>query len=169
MFEIALIVGGVALDQIAKILFVEMLQFPGTTQLLIPGFLNLTYVQNQGAAFGILQNMQWLLAIVALVVCGIGIYYLLNNKNNPRLVRIAISLIIAGGLGNLIDRVVFGYVRDFFEFAFVRFYIFNVADIFVTVGASLLIIYLVFLERKKGRKAASAQEHEKDGVDDGQA
>ncbi|MGI6168496.1 MAG: signal peptidase II [Christensenellales bacterium] len=169
MLEIALIIGGVVVDQLSKMVFTNMLQFPGTTQLLIPGFLNLTYVKNYGAAFGILQNMQWLLAIVALLVCGVGAFYLLRNRNNPMLVRLSISLIIAGGLGNLIDRAVLGYVRDFFEFAFVRFYIFNVADIFVTVGAALLIIYLVFLERRRGKPTIVARDGVKDGGENGQA
>lgn len=108
---------------------------------------NFTYLENRGAAFGILQDSRIFFIILTIAIVGFLLFYFLKNyKTNPTFLNIALSFIISGALGNFYDRLFNGYVVDFIEFAFVRFPVFNVADIFVTVGSALLIIYLIFFE-----------------------
>ena len=97
-------------------------------------------VKNYGAAFGILQGYTTFLIIISLIVFGVCLYYYIKNKN----LRLSLSFIMAGTLGNLIDRIIFGYVRDFIDLKF--FPVFNMADSFNVIGV-ILIIYLIF---KKG-------------------
>ena len=107
-------------------------------------FIDFTLVHNTGAAFGIGSQSTWLFIIIAsVIVIGI-IFWLCISKNlKPGLV-IALSLLAAGGIGNVVDRVIFGYVVDFIEFNFIEFPVFNVADICVTVGVILLFIQVLF-------------------------
>ena len=107
-------------------------------------FIDFTLVHNTGAAFGIGSQSTWLFIIIAsVIVIGI-IFWLYISKNlKPGLV-IALSLLAAGGIGNVVDRVIFGYVVDFIEFNFIEFPVFNVADICVTVGVILLFIQVLF-------------------------
>lgn len=108
---------------------------------------NFTYLENRGAAFGILQDSRIFFIILTIAIVGFLLFYFLKNyKNNPTFLNVALSFIISGALGNFYDRLFNGYVVDFIEFAFVRFPVFNVADIFVTVGSAFLIIYLIFFE-----------------------
>jgi len=108
---------------------------------IIPHFLGLTYTRNTGAAFGLFSNAawgRWVLTIFKIVVMGglLWVYYYLSKKTGKRLwlLRIPVVLIFAGGVGNLFDRIAFGYVRDMLAFLFVNFPIFNLADIYVVAG-----------------------------------
>jgi len=113
----------------------------------IPGFFYLTYLENRGAAFSILQNMRWVFVGVTVVAVAAMIYFFL--KHHGFVVRSALSLLIAGAVGNLIDRIRQGFVVDFLHFYpfGYNFPVFNLADICVDVGAVLLAVWLLFLYR----------------------
>lgn len=114
----------------------------------IPGLLGLTNLHNSGAAWSILEGKQWfftLLSILALVIIGICLY---RTRQRPWM-TVCFSLILAGTLGNFIDRLRFGYVVDMFQTLFVSFPIFNVADACLTVGIIWLIIIILREDRDK--------------------
>ena len=112
--------------------------------------LNFTYLENRGAAFGILQDSRLFFIILTLVIVAALVYYFVKNyKKNHKILNIALAMIISGAIGNFYDRLFQGYVVDFIEFAFVKFPVFNIADIFVTLGSFLMIIYLIFFEESE--------------------
>ncbi len=152
-FSITIITLLVLVDQLLKII-IDLWLRPIHHYVLADHVLSLTYVENRGAAFGMLQNQRWFFIILTLAVVGIGIYYILANKVKSDYLLVCFLLIIAGGVGNLIDRIFRGYVIDYIEFLFVRFAVFNFADILVTLGAVLLIGWLLFhgTEDKKAGK-----------------
>jgi len=107
------------------------------------GVVGFCYAENTGAAFSSFSGATMLLGIVSLVICiGVAVYKL-RHPEADWLTQSALSMVLAGGIGNLIDRIVRGYVVDFIEVLFIEFAIFNVADICVTVGAALLFIALL--------------------------
>ena len=148
IFMILCVLGITALDQITKYLVVQniplFVEIPA-----IPGLFRLTYVQNTGAAFSMLQNMQWLFLIIFLVLTA-AVIYDFWKKAMPfsKLERWLIVCIYAGGLGNMIDRFRFGYVVDMIELEFMNFPVFNVADCFITCGCILLMVHLVFFNKE---------------------
>ena len=146
MIYILIIIAGIVLDRITKIYAVKhFISNPHSGSLI-----NFTYLENRGAAFGILQDKRILFIILTLAIVLYLLYYFITNlKSNPLVLNIAFSLIISGALGNFYDRLFQGYVVDFLEFAFVDFPVFNIADIFVTVGCGLLIIYILFHGEKR--------------------
>lgn len=110
---------------------------------------HITYVQNTGAAFSILSGQKWLLlAVTSALVLGILCYVFWKRPKNITLL-LALTLIVSGGLGNLIDRALLGFVVDYFDFRLIHFAVFNLADVFVVCGTVLLGIYLIFLEDKE--------------------
>lgn len=113
---------------------------------LIKGFLGLSYYENTGAAFSILEGGRWLLVALTSVAIGVMIWFLLF-KNKSKLLSWSLVLIIAGGIGNLYDRIVLGYVVDYIRTLFIDFPIFNLADCCVCIGAALLIIYIAFFDQ----------------------
>lgn len=124
---------------------------------IIPKILNLKYVENTGAAFGILSSKPLLITIFnILILLALTIYVLIKIKDFSKSGYIfSIILIISGGFGNIIDRMINGYVTDYFEFAFISFPVFNFADIFITVGAFLLLIKLLIDFIKESKKDES--------------
>lgn len=109
---------------------------------IIDNFLYLTYVKNTGAAWSIFSDKPWLVLVVSeVIILGI-IFYTYKNKHDNLLDKIAFALIIGGAIGNFIDRVVYGYVIDFFDFYIFGYDypIFNVADIFIVIGVVILMI-----------------------------
>ena len=128
----------------------------GGTIVLIKGIIHLTYVENRGAAFSILEGMQWLLIVLASIGILAIIYIMLTHKGKP-LGKIALAMVLGGAIGNLIDRVVLGYVVDMFSFDFMSFAIFNIADIFITVGGVMFLVdYIIPLFGGSKRKEAPA-------------
>lgn len=115
----------------------------------IPGVMSLAYLRNYGAAFSMLQNQQWFFTLVTLVVIGAAVYYFIKNIKGNFWLLSGLSLVIAGGLGNFIDRMRLGYVVDMFHLDFVNFPVFNVADSCLTVGVVLLFIYILLEEKKE--------------------
>ncbi len=119
------------------------------TQAFLPGVLELTYVQNTGAAFSLFSQHTWLLALIS-GIASLALLTLLVMDYFPHtMARISMALLLGGALGNCIDRVFLGYVVDMFSTTFVRFAIFNVADIGVTIGGVLLLVYILFFWRKQ--------------------
>ena len=136
-----------AVDQITKYLTVTGIPLFGHADLL-PGIVGLTYVQNTGAAFSAFQGMQWLFALIFLVLT-ILVFWEYFKKPLPftKLERWCIAAIYGGGLGNMIDRIRCGYVIDMIRTEFMDFPVFNVADCFITCGCILLIAHLVLCNR----------------------
>ncbi len=140
-----IIIGTVLLDQATKLLAVKYLQPVGTFPI-INEALHLTYHQNKGAAFGILQDHRWVFMIVStLAIVGL-IIYIIKYPPKSKCCSIGLSFIIGGGIGNMIDRTLLGYVVDFIDFRLINFAIFNVADSFVCIGAALVLIYVFFFD-----------------------
>lgn len=117
---------------------------------LIPGVLELNYLENKGAAFGMLQNQRIFFVFVAVVILACIIYILIKAPCERRYVilHILLSLIAGGAVGNMIDRVSLNYVVDFIYFKIIDFPIFNFADIYVTVSTAILIIILLFVYKE---------------------
>lgn len=129
------------IDQASKIIVTKMLA--STTSLtIIPGLFYLTYTHNKGAAWSILEGKRIFLILVALIVIGSIIYYIKKNKITQKSEILSFSLIIGGSLGNLVDRLLRGYVIDFLDFKIFdyNFPIFNLADTFIVLGVFLLFI-----------------------------
>jgi len=133
----------IAVDQIIKLLVIEYLEPIGSFPL-IDGFIQLNYAENTGAAFGSFSGYTNFLSIFTFVAIVIGLYILLSGKIKMSVDYVCIALIIAGGAGNLIDRVFRGFVVDYIEPLFINFAIFNFADILVTCSAIVLIIWMIY-------------------------
>lgn len=150
LYFILITAGVILLDQATKYLAVAFLKniytFP-----IIEDVLHLTYLENTGAAFGMLKNSRWVFIVVSLVtIIGIIIYYVKFPPKNKWLIA-GLSFILGGGIGNMIDRILLGYVVDFIDFRIINFAVFNVADSFVCVGAVLVLIYVFFFS-DEGKK-----------------
>ena len=146
MIYTALFLVIVLADQLIKMICVNSLQSIGTIPL-IEGILHFTYVENRGAAFGIFQNAQvFFIVVTTAVLIGAVIFLKIKKPTQPVLLT-SITLIAAGAVGNLIDRIFRGYVVDFIDFRV--FPVFNIADIAVCCGAALFILYILFLEKKE--------------------
>ena len=140
----SLLLGILLADRIVKLVTCNLLE-PGISVPVVGRLLQLTYVQNTGAAFSVLSQYTWVLIVInslLLIVC-IGVFLF---KVRKAVTAILLAMIIGGGLGNLIDRLYYGYVIDMFDLR--HFAVFNVADIFVCAGCLLLGISLVFFGDK---------------------
>ena len=121
---------------------------------IIPNFFNLTYITNDGMAFGIdFPFGIFIFSALSMVLTIFLFYYLYTIKNDVFIMRLSISLIIAGALGNLTDRIFLGEVVDFFDFMIgsFRWYIFNIADSCVTVGMVIMLFDSIFLEKRRAK------------------
>jgi signal peptidase II len=140
----------VAADQLIKMWAQEVLK-PVVSIDIIPNVLSLYYHENFGAAWGILQGQRWLLlGVTGIVLIGLLAALMLKKFKGP-LLQTAVALILAGGVGNLLDRALHtgGYVVDYIYFEPINFPIFNLADVCVCIGTGLLAIYILFVEGKK--------------------
>ncbi|MBP2623149.1 signal peptidase II [Streptococcus oricebi] len=132
----------IGLDQLVKLAVVKYISL-GQVKPFLPSIMSLTYLQNRGAAFSILENQQGLFTIITLLVlAGAGWYFIKQIKGSLWLLS-GLLLIIAGGLGNFIDRLRQGFVVDMFQFDFVNFAVFNLADTYLTFGVLILLLVLV--------------------------
>ena len=138
----------VVLDQASKAWARSQLA-PGSHLTLVPGLVDLTLVYNQGAAFGILEGARWLFVIIAACFILAALVYLSRREQGGWLDMLAISLICAGAVGNLIDRLFIpAGVTDFIEATFIEFPVFNIADICVTLGCALLVVHALISMRQ---------------------
>lgn len=133
----------IAIDQIIKFIVLKHLEPIGSITV-IDKVLSLTYVENTGAAFGSFSGYTRVLSVFTALVLIVGLIYLLSGKIQSKVVYWGLTLIIAGGAANLIDRVGRHFVIDYIDPLFVKFAVFNFADILVTVGAFIVIIYLLY-------------------------
>ncbi len=145
----------VALDQWTKFLAKSNLSKP---HVLIPDVLELTYTENTGAAWSMLSGKQTLLIVVTALMLGAVLWALLKGTWQHPVLQAGESLLIAGGIGNLIDRVWNDYVVDFIYVKAIDFPVFNVADCCVCCGAALLLVYVIFLEKGdvRGNEASAS-------------
>ena len=132
----------IVLDQLVKSYVVQNIAL-GEVKTWIPNLVSLTYLQNRGAAFSILQDQQLLFAVITLVVVVGAIWYLHKHMEDSFWMVLGLTLIIAGGLGNFIDRISQGFVVDMFHLDFINFAIFNVADSYLTVGVIILLVAML--------------------------
>lgn len=157
LFILAVIFGGILLDQITKLLAVRYLEPLGTLPLW-KGVLHLTYVENTGAAFGMMKDSRWVFLLLSTVaILGIAVYLFLGYARGA-LATVAFSLIVSGGVGNMIDRLRLGYVVDFIDFRLINFAVFNGADSFVCIGAGLLILSLLLELLRERREKRNGNE-----------
>lgn len=138
------------IDQIAKIAIRTMLT-EGQSIKVISDFFSLTYVRNDGAAFSSFRGQQLLLVAVSTAVVAVALIFLWKNRKKDKLLCSGLAMVAGGGAGNLIDRAVFGSVTDMFSFSIFP-PVFNVADIGVVIGCSLIIVYSIVSERREKDK-----------------
>ena len=158
---IAVIVASVLADQITKQLVLNFLDREESFDL-ISGVLRFTYVENRGAAFGMLDDKRWIFMTVSVVAIVALAVYLFRYGYKNKCAAIGIALIIGGGIGNMIDRIFLGYVVDFIDFcAFpdIWMWVFNVADACVCVGAGMVVLFLAVdvVREAKAEKLAKAK------------
>lgn len=132
----------IAVDQITKYLAVAHLK-PINNIDLIPNIFSLTYVENKGAAFGIMQNARWFFICLTIIILIALSVYIIRKKPQGKLLRISFALIYSGAIGNLIDRIFSGFVVDMLRVHFFDFPVFNFADCLVVIGTLLLCLYVI--------------------------
>ena len=166
----------VALDQLTKVIVMNTMAF-GESVELIPGVFRFTYILNDGMAFGLLDSQRWIFMSVSVLAIAAIIFYMWKYRPDNKMALWGMSLVIGGGVGNMIDRLFYGEgfgngaVVDFLDFcAFPRVwkYIFNVADACVCIGAGLIMLYLVLdiVKTSKEEKAAAQNTDAAEEVND---
>lgn len=118
---------------------------------LIKNVFHLTYVENRGAAFGMLKDQRWIFITLSVIILALLAAVIIKKKNKPWYLSLGLSFVGAGAVGNLIDRIWLGFVVDLFDFRLINFPVFNVADIFVCLGAAILAIYFIIDDEKKDK------------------
>ena len=141
----------IAFDRVTKILCtVNLKGKPPVT--FIPKVVQFNYAENTGMAFSLFSGARWLFIVLTVIVCAVALWYLFSNRCKNLWEYWSIGVIVAGGIGNLIDRALYSYVIDFIEPIFINFAIFNIADSAVTLGATSLVICLIadiFMKKDK--------------------
>ena len=164
LLEGILIVAIIALDQVSKALSEHFLTPLGTSFPLIPGVFHLTSVHNTGAAWGMLSGFRWMFLILTVVIVAVILTVLIRYHGKLSVLsRITLSLLLAGAVGNAIDRAALGYVRDMLDFCLIHFPVFNVADSSLTIGCVLLCIDALLVRKNSlfdvlSAKPASGEE-----------
>ena len=148
LYYVLFVLGITAVDQISKYFTVANIALYQDVPFL-PGIINLTYVQNPGAAFSSFEGMQWLFALIFVAFTGFVLYeYFKKAMPFSKFERWCIAAVYGGGVGNMIDRVRFGYVVDMIETEFIKFPVFNVADCFITCGCIAMMISLFLFNKE---------------------
>lgn len=137
------------LDQMTKHLAVTHLKGKSSF-VILEGVFELTYVENRGAAFGIFQNQRWMFLVLTLVIIAGVFYVVLHLPQEKRFLPVEILsvLILSGAVGNMTDRIVHGYVIDFFYFSLINFPVFNVADCYVTISCVVLLVLAFYYKEE---------------------
>lgn len=138
------ILGVLLTDHLVKLL-VRSTMYCGQTIPVIGGIFSITYVQNRGAAFSLFTGRGKMIMVITFIALCIAVWYMEKHKNSHWTLLLSLELIIAGGVGNLIDRAVRGYVTDMFDMHF--FPVFNVADIAICVGCGFLLLYMFVFDK----------------------
>lgn len=156
LIVVAAAVGLLVIDQVSKYFVLTYLRPVGSVEV-IPGLLELAYVENTGAAFGLFRNMMWFLVTVTFAASAVIIFLLFWYKHHSFFSYATSALLVSGGIGNLVDRLLHGFVVDFIHVMFFR-YIFNFADCCITVGAICFVIHVLFFTREKDGSPLEAGE-----------
>lgn len=146
-------------DRISKVLFLKEvfgLAEPVTDKFgesvpLIDGVFHLTYTGNTGMAFGMLAGNKALLITLCVVILAVIVFLLFRYKPKSNLVKISVGMIVGGALGNVLDRIVYGFVIDFLDFCLIDYPVFNVADCSIVIGAVLFCVYIIFFDKKEDK------------------
>ena len=138
------ILGVLLTDHLVKLL-VRSTMYCGQTIPVIGGIFSITYLQNRGAAFSLFTGRGKMIMVITFIALCIAVWYMEKHKNSHWTLLLSLELILAGGVGNLIDRAVRGYVTDMFDMHF--FPVFNVADIAICVGCGFLILYMFVFDK----------------------
>lgn len=142
--SIVIIIILIIIDQLTKLIAFKNLEYDVTYKC-VPGLFKVQLVKNTGAAFGILSGKMWFFNIITVISLFIFAFLMKEvNFAKASIFTVSLCMIISGTIGNFIDRVLLGYVRDFFTFDFVNFAVFNFADVCLTVGVVLLIFDYIF-------------------------
>lgn len=157
IINILIIVLCIAADQLTKICAAANLKEISTLPI-IENIFHFTYVENRGAAFGMLADHRWVFMILSVVGIAAIFIYLTVTKPKSWWMRLALCFIVGGGVGNMIDRIARGYVIDFIDCRFIDFYVFNVADSFVCIGCAMFIIAVIIDEVRERKLKKSAGE-----------
>ncbi|MBO5145125.1 MAG: signal peptidase II [Lachnospiraceae bacterium] len=139
----------IAVDQITK--YAAVIKLKGNQPwVLLEGVFEFHYLENRGAAFGMLQDQKFFFILIAAVILLVIIYVLIKTPYQKMYIKLHVSLVFiaSGAIGNLIDRIRFDYVVDFLYFSLINFPIFNIADIYVTLSAVFLVILLLFVYKE---------------------
>ncbi len=150
LFGIFSVLAAILLDQYTKLLAVKHLKNQNPIDVIEDVF-QLHYLENRGAAFGILQDQKLFFVLMGIIIlaCVIFFYWKMPHEKHFVPLRICMLMIASGAVGNMIDRIRLNYVIDFFYFEWIDFPIFNVADIYVTIAAILLIVLILFYYKEK--------------------
>lgn len=151
VFEILFAVAAIAVDLVSKAAAFDILEdVPGGSIAVAEGIFSLTMTRNYGASFGVFSGKTTLLSAITGIGIALVLVVLIVRPKAPKILRYSLIMIFAGGLGNLVDRIAFGYVRDFVDYTFLEtffgidFAIGNIADIFVMIAMGMLIVYMIF-------------------------
>ncbi|GMA47168.1 signal peptidase II [Tetragenococcus muriaticus] len=149
IFLLSLLVIGI--DQWVKFWTVTNLEI-GETQSLLDPLFSLTYVQNQGAAWNILEGQMTFFTLITVIAVVVVTYLIFRYRKESKFLTIGLALVLAGAVGNFIDRIRLGYVVDMIQADFIQFPIFNIADSSLVIGVILIFIYTIFEDRLKGKE-----------------
>lgn len=170
---LSVLFGSVILDQLTKAIVVSQMALYEEVPFL-PGLIRFYHTRNTGAAFSMFSDNRWVFMVFSVIAMMIMTYLLVKFHGRHWLLSVSLAAVLGGGIGNMIDRVLSGYVVDFLDFQFMKFAVFNVADIFVTCGSVALAVYILFIEPKVERRlqeqkeaASAAEEGTHEGNDDG--
>ena len=151
VFEILFAVAAIAVDLVSKAAAFDILEdVPGGSIAVAEGIFSLAMTRNYGASFGVFSGKTTLLSAITGIGIALVLVVLIVRPKAPKILRYSLIMIFAGGLGNLVDRIAFGYVRDFIDYTFLEtffgidFAIGNIADIFVMIAMGMLIVYMIF-------------------------
>lgn len=153
----------VAADQLFKLWIVRAIE-PGEVMRLIPGVMQLTHMHNYAAAFSLFEGLKIPIIIITFIVCIVIAAALIMKKPRSRLERAALALVLGGAVGNLIDRLMNGYVVDMFQTTFIDFPVFNIADCAITVGGIMFCLCIIFSSRDERIKPLPAAPGENEAV-----
>lgn len=164
IFSLILIIILTAADQLIKLAVVENISLYEVHEIIKIGshkIFSLTHVKNNGAAWSIMAGKSWFLIGIPIIIILIGLFYLYKKRHDSKFLIISLSVLISGGIGNLIDRIRFHEVIDYIKFEPLDFPIFNFADICVVVGGVLFCIYFIIIDEiNKKRKLTAEQRNE---------
>lgn len=150
----ALAAAVVGLDQWTKWLTIQNVPMYSKGQSIL-GIFSITHIENTGGAWGMLGGQMWLFCLVMAAFLAVLVIAIWKKWLTNKFEMLCLAAVAGGGIGNMIDRLRFGKVTDMIQFDFVEFPVFNVADCFITVGCVLLLVYVLFFDRKKAKDEAA--------------